>query len=145
MKRNSVVVSMALLAAVILSACGGGGGGGAAGAAQAWFQAFSQLDVAKIKDLTCEAQKAAIEDALSVLGGGGAADMEAIRQLFKIDVSGLKYEEKSVSGNQATVRISGKLKLEAFGQTQEQDLDEEVPVVNEGGAWKVCASNLPGN
>src|SRR3990172_8073094 len=89
MKRISVVVSMALLATVILSACGGGGGGGAAGAAQAWFQAFSQLDVAKIKDLTCEAQKATIEDALSVLGGGGAADTEAIRQLFKIDVSGL--------------------------------------------------------
>ena len=142
MKRMSVVVSMALLAAVVVSACGGGGG--AASAAQAWFQAFSQLDIAKIKDLTCEAQKASIEDAFSVLGSSGAADMEALRQLFKIDVSGLKYEEKSVSGSQATVRISGKFKLEAFGQSQEQELDEEVPVVNEGGAWKVCASGLPG-
>ena len=86
-----------------------------------------------------------MDEAFSVLGGSsGNVDIDALKQLFKIDVSGLKYEQKSVSGTQATVHISGKLKLEAFGQSQEQDLDEDVPVVNEGGAWKVCASSLPG-
>ena len=145
MKRTSVLVSMVLVAAVVLSACGGGGSG-AAGAAQAWFQAFAQLDVAKIKDLTCDQQKAAMEEAFSFLGGSsGNVDIDALKQLFKIDASGLKFEQKSVSGNQATVHVSGKLKVEAFGQTQEQELDEDVPVVNEGGAWKVCASNLPGS
>ena len=147
MKRISLVVSVVLVASVVMGACGGAGGAGAAGAAKAWFEAIAQLDLNKVKDLTCDKEKAALEQAFSFLGGAasGETDLEALKELFQIDVSGLKYEEKNVSGNTATVHISGVLKVSAFGQSQDQNVDEDVPVVNEGGAWKVCAASLPGN
>ncbi len=148
MKRISLLVSMVLIATMVLSACGGGGGaGGAASAAKAWFDAFAQLDMNKMKDLTCDKEKATIEQALSFLSGtGGNTDTQALKDLFKFDVSGLKFEEKSSSGGNAVVVVSGKIKVEAFGQSQEQDVNnEELPVVTEGGVWKVCAASLPGN
>jgi len=145
MKRISLVVSVVLVASVVMGACGGAGGGGAAGVAKAWFEAFSQLDLNKVKDLTCDEQKASLEQAFALLGGTGSdTDLEALKELLQIDVSGLKYEEKNVSGSTATVHISGVLKVSAFGQSQEQDINEDVPVVNEGGAWKVCTASLPG-
>jgi len=144
MKRTSFVIALALVASVVVTACGGGGGGGAASAAKTWFEAFGQLDLNKVKDLTCEKEKGAIEQAFAFLGGG-EVDLEALKEMFQIDVSGLQYEEKNVSGNNATVRISGALKVSAFGQSQDQDIDEEVPMVNEGGAWRVCASSVPIN
>ena len=146
MKRISLVVSVVLVASVVMGACGGAGGAGAAGAAKAWFEAFSQLDLNKVKDLTCDKEKASLEQAFAFLGGTGSdTDLEALKELFQIDVAGLKYEEKNVSGSTATVYISGVLKVSALGQAQEQNIDEDVPVVNEGGTWKVCAASLPGN
>ncbi|CAG0931052.1 hypothetical protein TFLX_01976 [Thermoflexales bacterium] len=138
MKRLSVVMIIVIVLSALLTACGGGaGGGGAAAAAKSFFDAFAQLDFAKMKDMTCEAQKKSIEDAMSMMGAGG--DASALKDMLKIDTAGLKYEEKSVSGSNATVVVSGKLKLEMMGQAQEQDLDnQELPMVNEGGQWKVC-------
>jgi hypothetical protein len=140
MKRLSVVMIVVIVLGLLLSACGGGGGGaGPAAAAKSFFDAFTQLDFAKMKDLTCEAQKATMDEAAKAMSVAG--DAAALKELIKIDTSGLKFEEKSVSGNNATVVITGKMKMEAFGQTQEQDLNsQELPMVNEGGAWKVCAA-----
>ena len=143
MKRNVSLVTLVLIAAVVLSACGGAAGGSPAAAAKAWFDAFTQFDFNRMKDLTCEKEKATIEQGLSSLTSLG--DVSQLKELLKIDVSGLKYEDKGVSGNSATVHISGNLRMEAFGQSQEQPIDEDVPMVNEGGGWKVCAGNLPGN
>lgn len=134
MKRLSVLVVVVMMLGVLLSACGGGGGGGAAAGAKSFFEAFAQLDLAKIKDMTCDAQKQGMDQALSTF--------DAIKQSIKIDVSGLTFAEKSVSGNNAVVVVSGKLKIEALGQSQEQDVNnQELPMVNEGGTWKQCAAN----
>jgi hypothetical protein len=139
MKRLSVVMIVVIVLSALLTACGGGGGAGPATAAKSFFDAFTELDFAKMKDLTCEAQKATMDEAAQAMSALG--DSAALKELLKIDTSGLKYEEKSVSGDKATVVVTGKLKLEAFGQSQEQDLNgEELPMVMEGGAWKVCAS-----
>ena len=139
MKRLSVVMIVVIVLSALLTACGGGGGAGPAAAAKSFFDAFTQLDFAKMKDLTCEAQKATMDEAAQAMSALG--DSAALKELLKIDTSGLKYEEKSVSGDKATVVVTGKLKLEAFGQSQEQDLNgEELPMVMEGGAWKVCAA-----
>jgi hypothetical protein len=132
--------------ALLLGACGGGGsGGGALTAVKTWFEALSQLDLNKVTELTCESQKATVEQAFSFLSAGGETDLQAMKELFNIDVSGLTYEEKGVSGNTATVHIAGELKVSAFGQEQTQPVDEDVPVVNEGGTWKVCATEVPGS
>jgi hypothetical protein len=144
MKRLSVVMIAVIVLGLLLSACGGGGGGGgAAAAAKSFFDAFSQLDFAKMKDLTCDAQKSALDQATQAMSSLG--DAAALKELIKIDTSGLKYEEKSVEGDKATVIVSGKMKMEAMGQTQEQEINnEELPMVKEGGAWKVCgAGGLP--
>ena len=144
MKRLSLVTVLVVVASLVLTACGGGGAGGnAVGAVKSWFEALSSLDLQKVVALTCEKERPTVEESFSFLSGSGT-DLEALKQLFTIDASGLKYEDKGVSGNTATVHISGKLKVSAFGQSQEQDIDEDVPVVNEGGAWKVCATSVPG-
>lgn len=143
MKRLSVVMIVVIVLGLLLSACGGGGGGGgAAAAAKSFFDAFSQLDFAKMKDLTCESQKSALDQATQAMSALG--DPAALKELMKIDTSALKFEEKSASGDKATVVVTGKLKVEAMGQSQEQDINgEELPMVKEGGAWKVCGSGLP--
>jgi hypothetical protein len=144
MKRLSVVMIAVIVLGLLLSACGGGGGGagGAAAAAKSFFDAFSQLDFAKMKDLTCDAQKASLDQATQAMSALG--DAAALKELMKIDTSGLKFEEKSASGDNATVVVTGKLKVEAMGQSQEQEINgEELPMVKEGGAWKVCGSGLP--
>jgi len=143
MSKRLSAASIALIAAVVLAACGGGAAGGPAGATRAWFEAFTQFDFNKMKDLTCESEKSTIEEGLSFLGSADT-DVSALKELIQIDVSGLSYEERNVSGNNASVHVAGKLKMSAFGQSQDQDVDEDIPVVNEGGAWKVCAASLPG-
>ncbi len=97
-----------------------------------------------MKEMTCEAQKSGLDLALASITGSGQT-VDQIKQVLKIDVSGLKFEEKSISGNIGTVVVSGKMRLEALGQSQDQDVNnEELPMVNEGGQWKVCTTKLPG-
>jgi hypothetical protein len=141
MKRLSVVMIVVIVLSVLLSACGGGGSaGGAAAAAKSFFDAFAQLDFAKMKTLTCDAQKSTLDQAAQSMSALG--DPSKLKDLLKIDTSGLKFEEKSVSGSNATVVVSGKMKIEAMGQSQDQDVNnEELPMVNEGGTWKVCGGN----
>lgn len=141
MKRLSVVMIIVVVLSALLTACGGGGGGGdgAAAVAKSFFDAFSQLDFAKMKDLTCEAQKSTMDEATKSMSALG--DAAALKELLKIDTSGLKFEEKAASGDKSTVVVTGKMKIEAFGQSEEQDVNgEELPMVKEGGAWKVCAT-----
>ena len=141
MKRLSVVMIIVIVLSSLLTACGGGGGGagGASAAAKSFFDALAQLDFAKMKDMTCDAQKASMDQAAQAMSALG--DASALKDLMKIDTSGLKFEEKSASGNNATVVVTGKMKIEAFGQSEEQDVNgEELPMVNEGGAWKVCGT-----
>lgn len=140
MKRLSVVMIVVIVLSTLLTACGGGGGGGAAAAAKSFFDAFSKLDFAKMKDLTCDAQKASIEGLTGSLGALG--DASALKDMIKIDTSGLKFEEKSVSGNNATVVVSGKMKMEMLGKADEQDVNnQELPMLNEGGQWKICGTS----
>ncbi len=137
MKRLSVVMIVVIVVSSLLAACGGGGGGGPAAAAKTYFDTLAKLDFAKLKDMTCEAQKSTMDEAAKAMSALG--DASALKDLIKIDTSGLKFEEKSVNGNNATVVVSGKMKMEAMGQSKDQDVNnEELPMVNEGGQWKVC-------
>jgi hypothetical protein len=136
MKRISVLITVLIVTSVLLTACGGGGGGAAAGA-KSFFDAFAKLDIAKMKELTCDAQKQSMETSLGAMAAVGSG--------IKIDVSGLSFAEKSVSGNTAVVVVSGKMKIELLGQSQEQPVNnQELPMANEGGTWKVCGANALG-
>jgi predicted small secreted protein len=145
MKRLSVVMIVVIVLSALLTACGSGAGGGsgAAAAAKSFFDSFSQLDFAKMKDLTCDAQKPAIDQATQSMSALG--DASKLKDLITIDTSGLKFDEKSVSGDKATVVVTGTMKVTAMGQSQDQPVNnEELPMVKEGGQWKVCGgAGLP--
>lgn len=132
--------------ALALAACGGSGEGSPATAARAWYEAISRLDLQAVARLTCAQERASVERSIEQLGPSGSeTNLQTLKEVFQIDVSGVSYEERSVDGNAASVRITGVLKATASGQTQERTIDAEVPVVKEEGAWKVCAPGGPRN
>lgn len=144
MKRNLQLGSMVLVVLAVVAACGGGGG--PANTARDWFAAISSFDFNRVKELTCSEQQGALDQALGLFDGAGEDfDLSALGELFEIDTSGLQFTESNVTETSANVQISGKLKITIFGQSEEQDVDQSVPMVNEGG-WKVCSSDfdLPG-
>ena len=95
-----------------------------------------------MKDVTCAAQKTSIDTMTGAMSAASSADQ--LKQMFKIDVSGLKYDEKAGSGGNIVV-VSGKMTMSILGQSQDQTMNnQEIPMVNEGGQWKVCGAALPG-
>ena len=146
MKRVSLLVSLMLVASIVLAACGGAGGGGSPSAtAKSWIEALTKFDFAAVKNLTCESQRAAIDSIQSSLESStGGVDLSELLAQMKFDLSGLTFAESNVSGNAATVTVSGKMKVTVFGIDQEQDFDSQaVEMVNESG-WKVCSNELTG-
>jgi hypothetical protein len=123
--------------ALILVACGGGGGnaGSPSTNAKSFMEAFASLDTEKMSALICSAQADSADDLTGTIGGAGAD--------IRIDVSKLTYTDGEVSGNNATVNMSGDITIEAQGQNVTAPIGDlfpegELPMVNEGGSWKVC-------
>ena len=141
MKRLTVVVIVLIVVGILMSACGGGGAGGPVGAVQSWLDGLTKFDFKAVTDLTCSAQRQQIEQSLSFFSSSGQ-DLSALKNLFTFDFSKLKFEEKSNDGKAATVHLSGSMSVTAFGQSQNQDMNEDVSVVNENGGWKVCGNPL---
>lgn len=109
---------VSLLLALILAACGGGdddGGGAPVDVVKDMVKALEKLDLDKMQELVCEAQRASLVEGLT----GGSAEMEAagvtideLLDAMKVTVENDKYEEKSKSGDEAVVHISGSVKIE---------------------------------
>jgi hypothetical protein len=109
---------VSLLLALILAACGGGdddGGGDPVDVVKDMVNALEDLDLDKMQELVCEAQRADLVEALT----GGAEEMEAagitideLLNAMKVTVENDKYEEKSKSGDEAVVHVSGSVKME---------------------------------
>jgi hypothetical protein len=127
MKRALSVVTVILV--ILMAACGGGGGGSPEKTAQQWFDALAKGDQNTLKDLTCAAQQDTLTGVAGLLGGleSGA-----------LDTSGLTFKTTSQSGDTASVQVTGKLKVTLLGQSVDQDIDEAIPLVKEGGKWVVC-------
>lgn len=129
---TSLVVGLLIL---VLAACGGGGASGSpTDAAKGFMEAIASLDEEAAKGYLCSAQAEAADEMT-----GSFDDAEG----FTMDVSGLTYTAGEVSGNNATVTISGNIRMEMAGESNELPADTlfpELPMVNEGGSWKVCPS-----
>lgn len=137
MKRLSISMAALLVLSVWLSACGTGSAGGAVGAVQNWLAAYAQYDSKGVIDLTCAAQKAQITEAVSSFSG---SDLATLKDLFAFDFSRLTFKENSNDGKAAVIHLGGQMTVKIFGQTQNQDMDQDVPVVFENSQWKVCGS-----
>ena len=133
---------MFVLALIALVACDGNRVDSPAAVVKARFEAFARLDLGRVRDLTCDREREALDQTLNEFGG--AADLESMADRIQIDVSGLTYTEKSAGSQDAIVHISGALKVSTLGNTQQQSIDTDVPAVMEDGAWKVCSADLPG-
>lgn len=129
------------IVALLLATCGGGAND-VAGAARAWFEAFTRFDFERMGELTCEQEKDSLVQGLDAFTGG-EVDLSGFAALFQFDISGLEFEESDVGDTSATVHIAGLMKITIFGQSEEDEVNIDLPMLNEGGTWKVCTGELP--
>jgi hypothetical protein len=106
-----------------------------ADAARDFWQALAELDVDRMKELTCAAYQEEMEAAF---GFAELGDLEELRDILEIDVSDLQFAVVSESGDDAVVRVYGTLKMSFLGQEESEQMDEEIELVMEHGEWKVC-------
>jgi hypothetical protein len=139
MKGRSAALSLVLALTVLLSACGGAAAAGPIGPVQAYLNAIGKFDVKAALELTCTAQKEAVGAALSFLTGSGN-DLSALANLYSFDFSKITFQESNNDGKTATVHLGGVVTLRALGLEQTQNMNQDLPIVNEGGQWKVCGS-----
>jgi hypothetical protein len=135
------VVVCLLVACAALTACGGVPD--PAETARVRLEALARFDLGKVKDLTCSEEQAQIDDALALFGSS-VLDLGTINERLTVDVSGLKYEQTGASDVEAVVAVSGVVKISFQGQSAEETIAGEFPLVKENGVWKVCTSRRLG-
>ena len=140
MKYRRAIRAIVLLleSALLLAACSSGGGP-AIDATRGWLKSLSELDFKQVMVQTCADSKVRNEIEVRL---DPFIDIQATLQTLKgqFDFSGLKFEELSNDGRTAQIRLSGKMVLKALGQSQALDVYENLTVVKENDAWKVCAN-----
>ncbi|MCL4255388.1 MAG: hypothetical protein KJ043_16635, partial [Anaerolineae bacterium] len=140
LSKRVLLITAMMIIALVSAACGGGGGGGGSGsatdAAKTFFEALLKADGNALRGSLCAAQQAAITDEVvsslsSSIGGTGA----------EIDPSGVTY---TLNGSEVT--LGGVLKVSMSGQSVDVPMEQfplgNLPVVEEGGGWKVCINPL---
>lgn len=136
--RIIIISLFVLFATVFLAACGGRGASSPEAAAQNWLNAFFKADGKTLRDTTCTAQSLALTDSVinglaNTLGMTGAT----------FDLSRLTYV---YDATRKTVAIGGTVRITVNGITRDQNLTmlnlNILPVVEEGGGWKVCLNLL---
>jgi hypothetical protein len=139
LRWKNLTLCAIITAGLWLTACGGGAASGPVGAVQAYLNAIGKLDVKAALDLTCTSQKEAVSAALSFLTGTGS-DFSALANLYSFDFSKITFQESNNDGKSATLHLGGVLTLKALGLEQTQNMNQDVPVVNEAGQWKICGA-----
>lgn len=101
--------------------------------ARDWFEAIADLNLARAQALTCSRDNQAVEAALTSSGGlNREVDLSDLQVQIQIDLSGLNFEDKSNGDDLALVRV--------WGTLNGQPVEQEITLVNENDAWKVCTS-----
>lgn len=127
-----------LLALGLLVGCGPFGPGPDV-AAKAWMQAYATQDGNALADLTCDADQGRLQQgmlfdsAAMVLTSGllGGAKPQ-------VDVTALQYQTTSQSGSDASVHVTGRMRVAILGMSQAQDVDTSMPMRYEHGKWRFC-------
>ena len=137
-RRAILAITFLLTSALFLAACSSGGGP-AIEATRGWLKSLGELDFKQVMAQTCANPKVRNEIEVRL---DPFIDIQATLQTLKgqFDFSGLKFEELSNDGRTAQIRLSGKMVLKALGQSQALDVYEDLTVVKESDAWKVCAN-----
>ncbi len=114
MKRISVLITVLIVMGVLLTACGGGGSGAdPVSAVKSLMQAVQDKKFDTLGTLVCAAQKDALTktfDPSASLAGTGI-DVKAMLDAMTISTSNVQYTQKSVSGDNAVVSITGNMTI----------------------------------
>jgi hypothetical protein len=117
MERRALLV-LALILGLVLAACGGGGDDGdATGVVKDLFNAIEAKDFDKIPDFACVAQKQEVRETfdfgaiMTEALGGADVDPQTILDMLTFQVSNLEVEEKSRSGDTATIHVKGRIEM----------------------------------
>ena len=128
MRRLLFSLLVIVLAAGSLAACSSAGSSnGAAQAVQAYLQALSAKDSAKLANLSCKTWES-------------QATMELDSfQAVSTTLSGVACKETGTSGSDTLVACSGQIVASYNGENQNLALSGRTyQVVQEGGEWRVC-------
>ena len=111
--KTRKLLFVVLLLSMVLTACGGGSSGGdkPVDAVKGVVKAMEKLDVSEARKYVCAAHKDAIPDLESDLAELEelGIDAEKFLDAMKVEMSDMKYEEKSKDDDKAVVHVSGKI------------------------------------
>jgi hypothetical protein len=136
--KYPALMVMMLLVAMVAAACNSGGGGGGTSntpedATKAFFEASFSGNADQARATSC----ASLHESL-------ATYLDAVSSTFatadaSVDLSGLTFTKASESGDNAVVNVGGTMSATIAGQSAEVPFEgAEIPLVKEGGSWKVC-------
>lgn len=107
---------------------------------QEWLEGMLQMKGVKLAERTCNRMIPAVQSA----GAMGSAMFMGL-QLFtgigvdvQFDLSGLRYETVSRSGNSARVRVSGEIRAAVMASFQVTPFDYTGNMILEDNRWKWC-------
>jgi hypothetical protein len=167
MRRFLVLVGLVFA----IGACGGSGGGAAngpagdpVGAVNGFINTIKAKAFDKLPALVCAAKKDEILGPFA--GGGSPGPQQALMNALSFDFQNGNVQQKSVSGDNAVVHVTGKLvttvdankakdavkqflgdqatddQINQFvtSMNSSRDIDEDIDVVKENGGWVVCSA-----
>ncbi|MEA3459781.1 MAG: hypothetical protein U9R11_03755 [Chloroflexota bacterium] len=141
MKILRVIMVLVLVAVSLLTACGAGDS--PERAAREWLEALISMDGNKLIERTCAEQHANVQKA-----GLWASAFDVLGQVFtkftdqqiKVDISDLRFETVSKSGNTAQVRVTGEIRIAVLAAAMAPQVDATWLMVQEDSKWKWCGA-----
>jgi tetratricopeptide (TPR) repeat protein len=146
-----VVIGGLLLAALALPILNDLGGNSPQDTVNEAIEAVRNLDVQRLEELTCEAERSQFNSELDAFGMQGMTLDEALAEEdIELDLSQLDSEVVSVDGDRAQVRLTGSVSISAQGISMTFDMEELmnqaeidaddalIPLVREDGEWRLC-------
>ena len=138
-------VSWLLLVSTIvglLMGCGASEDAPAQGARE-WIDGITNLDGNKTLKYTCLAQRENLQQATMWTSAFSVLGQLFTNQSVQIkgDISDLKFETISQSGDQAEVRVYGELRVAVLGSAEAHQVDEKWQMIRENGTWRWCGSS----
>jgi len=130
------VTATIVIALSVLAACGTGDS--PERAAREWLEALLNMDGNELIERTCAEQRANVQTAGLWLSAFGVLGQSLTGQQAQADVSDLRFETVSRSGQTARVRVTGEIRVAILAVAQAQQVDEVWQMVWEDGKWKWC-------
>jgi outer membrane lipoprotein-sorting protein len=128
MRRLLFLLLILVLPVGALAGCtSGGASAGAAQAVQAYLQALTAKDAARLANLSCKAWESQ-----------ATLELDSF-QAVSTTLSGVTCKETGQDGSNTLVTCTGKIVASYNGENQNLDLSGRTyQVVQEGGEWRVC-------